>query len=224
MAWLPPDFTVFTLYLGRTPSYDYIREQFTAQGLELVVAYGEYGELSYKRDRAWGVEVENGIERTLTSRESAHMRWAENMMPGRPFQVLPNDVTRWLWQELSLASLRATQQVPREAIRSDPNHYEVVRFEGMEELVWEDNQGRRTSVRILVPWWHHPLGGVLSPYQLFEARPCWETHPDYVPLVFSVRTRQWVMTGHPDAEFVGVPPGAVNWLLRQVRTFHNIYH
>ena len=217
-------FPEFTLYLGRVPRYEYIREQFAAQGLELVVAYCEYGELSYRINGAWGVEVENGVERILTSRESAHMRWAENMMPGRPFRMLPNDVNRWLWQQLSLASLRASQRVSREAIRSDPNHYEVVRFEGQSELVWQDNQNRWTSVRVLVPWWHHPLGGVLSPYQLFEARPCWETHPYYVPLVWSTRRRRWVMTGHPDAEVVDVPPSAVNWLQCQVRTFENIYH
>jgi hypothetical protein len=71
----------FTPYLGQSPSYDYIWEQLTAQGLELVVAYCEYGELSYRISGSWGVEVENGIERVLTSRESAHMRWPENLRP-----------------------------------------------------------------------------------------------------------------------------------------------
>ena len=219
----------YSPYLGRSPSYEYIREQLTAQGLELVVTYWEYGELSYRRNDTWGVEVENGVERILTSRESAHMRWPENLRPGRPFQVLPNDVTRWLWQQLSLANLRATQRVSREAIRSDPNHYQIVCRHGQnrndpnhQELVWEDSQNRRISVRVLVPAWHHPLGGVLSPYQVFEARPCWQTHPYYIPLVFSVQARRWVMTGHPDGEFVDVPPGAAHWLQHQVRTYGRV--
>ena len=88
----PPE---FTLYLGPAPSYECIREQLTADGLELVVTYWEYGELSYRADGAWVAEVQNGSERILTSRESAHMKWADNLRPGRPFRVLPNDVTRW---------------------------------------------------------------------------------------------------------------------------------
>jgi len=212
----PPE---FTLYLGPAPSYEYIREQLSAEGLELVVAYYEYGELSYREHGAWGAEVQNGIERILTSRESAHMRWAENLRPGRPFRVLPNDVTRWLWQRLSLSSLRATQRLSREAIRNDPNTYEMHGAEGAEELIWKDGQNRWVSVRALVRWWHRPLGGELSPYQLFEAR--WETHPCYIPLVFSMRARRWVMTRHSDGEFVEVPVGAVNWLQRQVRRYNN---
>lgn len=116
----------FTPYLGQSPSYDYIWEQLTAQGLELVVVYCDYGELLYRINGSWGVEVENGIERVLTSRESAHMRWPENLRPGQPFRVLPNDVVRWLWQQLSLANLRATQLVTREASRNDRNHYHIV--------------------------------------------------------------------------------------------------
>jgi hypothetical protein len=212
----------YTTYFGAVPSYDYIREQLTAEGLELVVAYcdSEYGELSYRQNGAWGVEVKNGIERILTSQESAHMRWAENLRPGRPFRVLPNDVTRWLLQQLSLASLRATHRLSRRAIRNDPNNYEIGSLAGQEELIWKGNQNRWVSVRALVPWWHRPLGGELRPYQLFEARR--ETHPCYIPLVFSMRARRWVMTGHPDAEFVEVPVGAVNWLQRQVRRYNNI--
>ena len=213
----------FTPYLGQSPSYDYIWEQLTAQGLELVVVYCDYGELSYRINGSWGVEVENGIERVLTSRESAHMRWPENLRPGQPFRVLPNDVVRWLWQQRSLANLRSTQLVTREASRNDRNHYHIVGPPGQEELVWEDDQNRKISVRVRVPWWHTPLGGVLSPYQLFEARPCWETHPHYIPVVFSMRGRRWVLTGHPDGEFVRVPPGAVHWLQHQVRTYSNIY-
>jgi len=218
----PPE---FTLYLGPAPSYECIREQLTADGLELVVTYWEYGELSYRADGAWGAEVQNGSERILTSRESAHMRWADNLRPGRPFRVLPNDVTRWLWQRVSLSSLRANQRLSRRAVRDDPNNYEIVGIQGLEELVWKDNENRVVSVRALVPWWHRPLGGVLKPYQQFESRLCCETQANYTPLIFSMRARRWVMARHPDgAEFVDVPAGAVSWLQRQVHRYNNNIH
>ena len=204
----PPE---FTFYFGQTPSYDYIRESL----LELVVAYVDYGEMTYRRDGAWGVEVQDGAECILTGRESAHMRWAENFRPGRPFRVLPNDVVRWLWQRVSLVSLRR-QRISREGFRRDQREYVEWNNAGRYEFVWTDNQNRCVSVRVEVPWRWLATSGHWEPYQVFEARPFWEDTAVFQPLVFSLRSRRWLMTGLPGAGFVDVPPGAVRWLQTQV--------
>ena len=206
MVGTPPE---FTLYLGPTPSYNYIGETL----LELVVAYSDYGELRYRRDGAWGVEVQDGADRILTSRESAHMRWTENHRPGQPFWVLPNDVVRWLWQGVSLASLRR-QQISREAFHRDLNQYRVWRNVGQDEYIWKDSQNRQASVQVYVPW--DATLGHAEGYQLLQACPFWEANAIFEPLVFSMRLRQWVMTGLPGAEFVEVPLGAARWLQDQV--------
>lgn len=198
----PPEYRP---YLGRMPSFVYLQERTAPE--ELVVHYREHGEFTYRRNGSWGVEtpLQGGDARTLTSRRSAHMRWPANFDPQMAFFVLPNEVVHWLWDDrVSLSSLHR-QRLSHRAVRADTGRYETWFANGWEALFWKDVQNRWLCVRAYIPRWND------MPYFVFEWR-FWWSDAQFEPLVWSRPSRGWVMAGHPDAEYVDVPPGAVAWL------------
>jgi hypothetical protein len=199
----PPEFTPT---YARTVSFEYMWERLAPMP-ELVVRYYEFGELTYRRNGSWGMESYRSEVRILTSRASAHIRWPQNLDPERSFRLLPNQVVQWLWQRVSLASIRR-QRVTLRGLHNDRNRYGTCYTDHLEACFWRDRQTRMwVFVRVL------ECSVDDQPYYVFEGRIGTNENHIFEPLVFSMDRRRWLVQGPTGFnDFVEVPDGVAHWL------------